>query len=203
MKESFWSPAPSPTLSFGEQCKWDVDEWSEHQLVSLGCSKLQLWASGISPEQDQHKNCFLISRQPLQAALGIGWNFTDASVALKSSHLTLCTSQPTHASGSRGNSNLELSSSPPRRTPFPVCAKSLKSCPTLCDPMDCSPPGSSVHGNLQVRILERGALPSSKGSSRPRNLRKSLLRVIGCYALTFFVQLFIQVLAEHWLRDQS
>ena len=84
-----------------------------------------------------------------------------------------------------------------------MCAKSLKSCPTLCDPMDCSPPGSSVHGNLQVRILEKGALPSSKGSSRPRNLRKSLLRVIGCYALTFFVQLFIQVLAEHWLRDQS
>ena len=180
-----------------------MDEQSEHQLISLGCSKLQLWASGISPEQDQHKNCFLISRQPLQAALGIGWNFTAASVTLESSHLTLCTSQPTHASGSRDHSNLELSSSPPRRTPFPVCAKSLKSCPTLCDPMDCSPPGSSVHGNLQVRILEKGALPSSKGSSRPRNLRKSLLRVIGCYALTFFVQLFIQVLAEHWLRDQS
>ena len=30
----------------------------------------------------------------------------------------------------------------------------LQSCPTLCDPMDCSPPGSSVHGILQERILE-------------------------------------------------
>ena len=30
----------------------------------------------------------------------------------------------------------------------------VKSCPTLCDPMDCSPPGSSVHGTLQVRTLE-------------------------------------------------
>ena len=34
------------------------------------------------------------------------------------------------------------------------CAKSLQSCPTLCDLMDCSPPGSSVHGILQARILE-------------------------------------------------
>ena len=33
-----------------------------------------------------------------------------------------------------------------------VCAKSLQSCPTLCDPMDCSPPGSSVHGILQAKI---------------------------------------------------
>ena len=35
-----------------------------------------------------------------------------------------------------------------------VRAKSLQSCLTLCDPMDCSPPGSSVHGILQARILE-------------------------------------------------
>ena len=47
-------------------------------------------------------------------------------------------------------------------------AKSLLSRPTLCDPMDCSPPGSSVHGNLQARILEWVAMPSSRGSSQPR-----------------------------------
>ena len=35
-------------------------------------------------------------------------------------------------------------------------AKTLQSCPTLCNPMDCSPPGSSVHGILQARILEWG-----------------------------------------------
>ena len=33
-------------------------------------------------------------------------------------------------------------------------------CPTLCDPIDCSPPGSSVHGILQTRILEWVAIPS-------------------------------------------
>ena len=43
------------------------------------------------------------------------------------------------------------------------------SCPTPCDPMDCSPPGSSVHGLLQARILERVAMPSSSGSSWSRN----------------------------------
>ena len=46
----------------------------------------------------------------------------------------------------------------------PVCAQSLQSCPTLCDPTDYSPPGSSVHGVLQVRILGCVAMPSSRGS---------------------------------------
>ena len=41
-----------------------------------------------------------------------------------------------------------------------VRAKSLQSCLTLCDPMDCSPPGSYVHGILQARILEWVAMPS-------------------------------------------
>ena len=50
-----------------------------------------------------------------------------------------------------------------------VCAKWLQLCPTLWDPMDCSPPGSSVHGILQARILEWVAISSSRGSSRPRD----------------------------------
>ena len=46
-----------------------------------------------------------------------------------------------------------------------VRAKSLQLCPTLCDPMNCSPPGSSVHGILQARILEWVVMPSSGGIS--------------------------------------
>ena len=42
-------------------------------------------------------------------------------------------------------------------------------CLTLCNPMDCSPPGSSVHGILLARILEWVAMPSSRGSSQPRD----------------------------------
>ena len=43
------------------------------------------------------------------------------------------------------------------------------SCPALCDPMDCSPPGSSVPGIVQARILEWVAIPFSRGSSWPRD----------------------------------
>ena len=46
---------------------------------------------------------------------------------------------------------------------------SLQSCPTLCNPVDCSPPGSSVHGILQARRLEWVAMPSSRGSSQPKD----------------------------------
>ena len=42
-----------------------------------------------------------------------------------------------------------------------------QSCQTLCDPMDCNLPGSSVHGTLQARTLEWVAIPFSRGSSRP------------------------------------
>ena len=47
--------------------------------------------------------------------------------------------------------------------------KSLQLCLTLCDPTDCSPPGSTVHGILQAGILEWVAMPSCSGSSPPRN----------------------------------
>ena len=41
--------------------------------------------------------------------------------------------------------------------------------PTLCDPMDCSRPGSSLHGILQARTLEWFAISFSRGSSQPRD----------------------------------
>ena len=50
-----------------------------------------------------------------------------------------------------------------------VSAKSLQSYPTLCNPMDCSFPGSSVHGILQAKILEWIMMPSSRVSSQLRD----------------------------------
>ena len=50
-----------------------------------------------------------------------------------------------------------------------VSVSVTQSCLTLCDCMDCSPPGSSVHGVLQARILEWVAIPFSRGSSQPRD----------------------------------
>ena len=50
-----------------------------------------------------------------------------------------------------------------------------QSCSTLCDPLDCSRPGSSVQGTLQARILEWVAISSSRGSFGPRDRPTSLL----------------------------
>ena len=58
-----------------------------------------------------------------------------------------------------------------------------QSCPTLCDPVDGSPPGSSVHGILQARILEWVAISFSRGSSRPRD-RTQVSHITGrCFNL--------------------
>ena len=54
-------------------------------------------------------------------------------------------------------------------------------CPTLCDPTDGSPPGSSVRGSLQVGILAGAAMPSSRGSSRPGDQTQ-----VSCTAGGFF-----------------
>ena len=57
-------------------------------------------------------------------------------------------------------------------------SEAAQSCPTLCDPMDCSPPGSSLHGILQARVLEWGAISFSRGSSQPRD-RTRFSRISG------------------------
>ena len=56
-----------------------------------------------------------------------------------------------------------------------VCTKSLQSCPTLCDPIDYSPPGSAFHGILQEWILEWVVPPSSRRSSPLRESNQHLL----------------------------
>ena len=50
-----------------------------------------------------------------------------------------------------------------------------QSCPTLCNSMDCNPPGSSVHGVFQARILEGVAISYSRESSQSRGLNLPLL----------------------------
>ena len=56
-----------------------------------------------------------------------------------------------------------------------------QSCLNLCDPVDCSPPSSSVHGISQARILECVAVPFSRGSSRPRDWTQ-----VSCIVGRFF-----------------
>ena len=60
-----------------------------------------------------------------------------------------------------------------------TCSVCTQSCPTLCDPMDCSSPGSSVHGVFQARILEWVAISSFWGSSQPSDW--TFLSRISCF----------------------
>ena len=62
-----------------------------------------------------------------------------------------------------------------------VPVRSFQSCPALCDPMDCSLVGFSVHGILQAKMLEWTAAPSSQGSSWPRDWVH-----VACIAGRFF-----------------
>ena len=65
-----------------------------------------------------------------------------------------------------------------------VCAQS---CLTLCDPMDCSPPGSTFHGILQARILEWVAISYCRESSQPRDqICLSCSSCIGRWILYYF-----------------
>ena len=63
--------------------------------------------------------------------------------------------------------------------------ESLQLCPTLCDPMDCSLPGSSVRVILQARIPEWVAMPSFRGSSQPRD--RTQFSSVSCIASRFFI----------------
>ena len=68
--------------------------------------------------------------------------------------------------------------------PVYMCATLLQSCSILCDLMDCSPPGSSVHGILQTRKLEWVAVPHSRGSSQTRD--QTHVSCGSCIAGRFF-----------------
>ena len=73
-----------------------------------------------------------------------------------------------------------------------VCAQS---CPTLCNTLDCSPPGSSVHGFLQARILEWVAISPSRGSSQLRD--RTWVSYVSCIAGIFFTPWVIREAQEN------
>ena len=62
------------------------------------------------------------------------------------------------------------------------CRLGTQLCPILCNPMDCSPSGSSVHGIFQARILQWVVIPSFRGSSQPR-----YQTWVSCIAGRFFI----------------
>ena len=100
-------------------------------------------AAGIQ-SQVFHVGRAVLSQEDAQIHLGLGLDLEAEMVEVFPRHLYAC-----------------------------LCAKSLQSCPTLCNPMDCSPPGSSVHGILQeywsgFHALLQGIFPTQ--GSKPRLL---------------------------------
>ena len=91
--------------------------------------------------------------------------------------------------------------------------QSLQSCLTVCEPMDWSPPGSSVHGILQAGILEWVAMPSSRGSSQPKAW--TFISYVSCIGRQFFttfgeganvywsLTLWEKLERQHWAKQYS
>ena len=63
-----------------------------------------------------------------------------------------------------------------------------QSCPTLCNSMDCSLPGSSVHRIFQARVLEWGAISFSRGSSQPRDRTQVSCTAGRCFTIWAFLK---------------
>jgi len=78
-----------------------------------------------------------------------------------------------------------------------VCVLVAQLCPALCDPMDCSPPGSSVHGILQARILEWVAIPFSSLLTVFFYLNTSWVFVLPM----LFNSMLMLFISETWLQD--
>ena len=101
---------------------------------------------------------------------------------------------------------------------FPFLSLSVclvtQSCLSLCNPMNCSPPGSSVHGILQARILEWAAISFSRGSFQPRDqtciscigrwilchwaTREACLYIYAFHFISFISCVFLNSLFQRW-----
>ena len=92
----------------------------------------------------------------------------------------------------------------PRETPgkpqfLYTCVLVSQSCPTLCDPTNCGPPGSAVHGIFQARILEWVAIPFSRGSCGPQGSNAGLPhcgQILNCLSYQGIPEVIIRV--KNW-----
>ena len=125
--------------------------------------------------------CTCLGRSSWGSGPPRAWEKTPSDAGLSRRHLALRTHRLTPGGF------WMLRSSPTATPSLPACFSSctqglvMQSCPTLCSPMDGSPPGSSVHGILQARILEWVVMPSSRGSFQPRDWT-----CVSCIAGGFF-----------------
>ena len=88
---------------------------------------------------------------------------------------------------------------------YPVCVYSVSQlCPTLCNPMNCSPPGSSIHETFQARILEWVAISSSsRGSSQPKDQSSICTSLAGRLPGRLFIFTILEIKSEEFLQHKS
>ena len=109
-------------------------------------------------------------RGPVPAWTGLGFSSMETPGGLGKAPLSVPALDPsTSLSTQRGLQLSDVTGSLAMLHPAVHVSLVTQACLPLCDPRDCSPPGSSVHGILQARILEWVAMPSSRGSSPPRD----------------------------------
>ena len=129
------------------------------------------WLQGLSAQQLPHRLAGHKLKRQGQVGRPPGpWNTT----CPRGSHLRcvlLKPGPPSHFPGWRPIYNVPAGSQIPPYYPELLKSESevTQSCPTLCDPLDCSLPGSSIHGIFQARALEWVAISFSRRSSLPRD----------------------------------
>ena len=160
-----WGEGGRPPGSLGPQAQRGAGgSWQQLELKGRSSLPLRTWGpvcgrhGAFLPEAEQAPGSAWL-RWALMAEVGPGLRAPDGVRAVVSGRLCACPRGRPLLLPSRGGC-------PP--CPVYVC-DSARSCPTLCDPVDCSPPGSSVCGVSQARIQERAAVSSSRASSRPRD----------------------------------
>ena len=84
-----------------------------------------------------------------------------------------------------------------------VCAQSLQPYLTLCDPLGCSPPGSTVYGVLQARILECVTISFSSGSSLPRGGTSFCQHLLHCRQILYLLSHLGSPPKKHFFTNES
>ena len=115
-------------------------------------------------------------RHPATAAF---WGIRDWTL------LTLLGNTPSDSGGPESRAERRTAPILAALWPSAALCSAAHSCLTLSDPVDCSPPGSSVHGILQARVLEWVSMPSSRGYSQPRDQTRVFRIAGGFFTLVF------------------
>ena len=145
-----------------------IGDFSQDESSLTVCSTAGLCLKGASPLSECRGR---LSPKHMAFPAGFGWGAATSAYQVEGRRNSFPSLQlgwmPSHRfcmSAEEGGDKRQKKKKKEEEEDGKVHAKSLQSCPILCDPMDSSPPGFTAHGIFQTRILEWVAVPSSRGS---------------------------------------